>query len=96
MNSGETSPLIGMASRLLSLTSPAPAGVNTIRVSRAREGSAQVRMRSWKAAVLGLALALLAGAALLASHSLDAGASASAPAGPAEVPRGQHLVTTPR
>jgi hypothetical protein len=41
-----------------------------------------VRIRSWKAAVLGLALALLTGAALLASQSLDVGASA--PAGSAD------------
>ena len=41
--------------------------------------------------VLGLALAVLTGAALLASQSLDAGAAA--PAGPAEVARGQYLVT---
>ena len=48
-------------------------------------------IRSWKAAVLGLALAVLTGAALLASQSLDAGAAA--PAGPTEVARGQYLVT---
>ena len=44
-----------------------------------------MRIRSWKVAVLGLALALLTGAALLASHSLDAGASA--PAGSADATR---------
>ena len=39
-----------------------------------------MKRRNWKAAVLGLALALLTGAALLASHSIDA--SATAPAVP--------------
>src|SRR6188474_3407313 len=55
------------------------------------EGTVKVKIRSWKAVVLGLALAVLTGAALLASQSLDAGATA--PAGPAEVARGQYLVT---
>lgn len=50
-----------------------------------------MRIRSWKAAVLGLALALLTGAALLASHSIDA--SATAPAASADATRGQYLVS---
>jgi mono/diheme cytochrome c family protein len=47
-----------------------------------------VRIRSWKTAVLGLALAMLVGAALLATQSLDAGAAARASA---EAARGQYL-----
>jgi hypothetical protein len=41
-----------------------------------------LKIRSWKAWVLGLALAVLTGAAILASQSLDAGALA--PAGSAD------------
>jgi hypothetical protein len=44
--------------------------------------SDQLKIRSWKAWVLGLALAVLTGAAILASQSLDAGALA--PAGSAD------------
>ena len=47
-----------------------------------------MRIRNWKAAVLGLALALLTGAVLLASQSLDV--DASAPAGSADSTRGQY------
>lgn len=49
-----------------------------------------MRMRSWKAAVLGLALAILVGAALLATQSIDAGAAARASA---DVARGQYLTS---
>jgi mono/diheme cytochrome c family protein len=49
-----------------------------------------VRIKRWKAAVLGLALAILAGSGLLATHSLDAGAAAR---GSAEIARGQYLTT---
>jgi mono/diheme cytochrome c family protein len=47
-------------------------------------------MRNWKAAVLGLALAMLLGVALLATQSLDAGAAARASA---DVARGQYLTS---
>jgi mono/diheme cytochrome c family protein len=50
-----------------------------------------MRVRSWKAAVLALALAVLVGVALLAAQSLDAGASARGES--AEVVRGQYLAT---
>ena len=51
----------------------------------------RVSVRSWKAAVLALALALLVGAALLAAQSLDAGANARGES--VEVARGQYLAT---
>ncbi|HKZ04096.1 MAG TPA: cytochrome c [Methylomirabilota bacterium] len=47
-------------------------------------------MRSWKAAVLGLALAILVGVALLATQSLDAGTATRAAA---DVARGQYLTS---
>lgn len=50
-----------------------------------------MRLRSWKAAVLALALALLVGAALLVAESLDAGVSARGEG--ADVARGQYLAT---
>lgn len=50
-----------------------------------------MRIRNWKAMVLGLSLAVLAGAGLLAVQSLDAGATARGVA--AEVARGQYLTT---
>lgn len=49
-----------------------------------------MRIRSWKAAVLGLALAMLVGSALLATQSLDAGAAARASA---DVTRGEYLTS---
>jgi mono/diheme cytochrome c family protein len=50
-----------------------------------------VRIRSWKTAVLGLALAVLVATGLLSTQSLDVGAVAHG--GEAEVARGQYLAT---
>lgn len=49
-----------------------------------------MRIRSWKAAVLALALALLVGTGMLATQSLDAGAASRSSA---EIARGQYLTT---
>ncbi|HTK92317.1 MAG TPA: cytochrome c [Verrucomicrobiae bacterium] len=50
-----------------------------------------MRIRSWKAAVLALALALLVGTGMLATQSLDAGAASRGAS--AAVARGQYLTT---
>jgi mono/diheme cytochrome c family protein len=50
-----------------------------------------VRIRSWKTAVLALALALLIGTGMLAMQSLDAGAASRGAS--AEIARGQYLTT---
>lgn len=50
-----------------------------------------MRIRSWKAAVLALSLAVLVGTGMLATESLDAGASSRAAS--AEVERGEYLAT---
>src|SRR4030095_5839351 len=53
------------------------------------EGAFIVRIRSWKTAVLGLALTVLVATGLLSSQSLDVGAVAHG--GDAEVARGQYV-----
>lgn len=50
-----------------------------------------MRIRSWKAAVLALALAVLVGTGLLATQSLDAGSASHGVS--TEVARGQYLTT---
>jgi mono/diheme cytochrome c family protein len=60
-------------------------------VETREERSIHVRIRSWKAAVLALSLAVLIGTGMLATQSLDAGAASRAAS--AEVARGEYLAT---